>query len=711
MTNLTINIVETCQAREMQQFEIAWGDMCTSFSKVGRKGKMTLSEYQVALDAERKQDKDGSAWIPCSAIDPAGKRVQANMQEAFCLVLDIDSGMQLEDVKSRIQGWEAFVHSSFSHSPEKPKWRVILPLAEPIPAKDLGKVFDVFQERFDGRLDATCGHDSAHLYYTPACPADAEHLFQHEHLEGTFLDGKAILASVSATQKSSTVPVSKKMLAPAPASLHAGVAEGGRNNTAFKLAAKMFGEGRDEESVTHELLKWNERNDPPLEESEVRQVVQSARKNIARKGAAADEEVDAIVDAMNAQYAWVQKQQRIYRFAHQDFTTIDLLSKELANTQIWVNDGNRNKLVTHADAWFKSPRRRMHVDVDFVPGADMIVNNCINRWQGWGAMPVAGDVTPWNELLDHLFVGAPEHRKWFEQWVAYPIQRPGTKLTTATVLWSIVQGVGKSLIGETIGMLYGKHFRVISAVELHASFNGWMHDVQFVLGEENSGADPRADANRLKALITGTTVVVNEKYQPALELPNCVNFLFTSNHPDAFYLEDADRRFYVWEISAGRLPNEFYEKFVDWRDNRGGINALMHHLQHLDLTGFLPKGNAPMTKAKLEMIYHSKSDLERWLMDTFEDETAVEAVFGKQVATLEEVTEAYNRERRGRTTTTAVSKALKRHHSHSSRRVSCGRRRHKLRSLVNHEGWELADNTAWAREFEKPALIGARMIL
>ena len=185
-----------------------------------------------------------------------------------------------------------------------------------------------------------------------------------------------------------------------------------------------------------------------------------------------------------------------------------------------------------------------------------------------------GDVSPWTSLIDHLFSGKQEPRKWFEQWLAYPIQHPGTKLNTAAVLWSARQGAGKTMVGETVGKLYDSHFKTISAVELHGAYNNWTKACQFVLGEENASSDHRADSNKPKHLITGSTIVVNEKYQPSFELKNVMNFLFTSNHPDAFHLEDHDRRFFVWEIKADRLPDDFYSRFVDWRDNQGGLTAL-----------------------------------------------------------------------------------------------------------------------------------------
>lgn len=186
-----INVISGCQSTEVNQTEITWKEMQEIFSKVDRKGGMTLQEYQDAPDKKRKEDKDGTAWIPCSMINPAGKRNQENIDKAYFIVLDIDSGMALDDVKKGIEGYEAVIHSSYSHTPEHPKWRVIIPLGEPVSANVIGKLFDHFQDRYNGLLDPSCGHDSARLYYIPACPSDAEHLFHAEHIEGTFLDGQA----------------------------------------------------------------------------------------------------------------------------------------------------------------------------------------------------------------------------------------------------------------------------------------------------------------------------------------------------------------------------------------------------------------------------------------------------------------------------------------------------------------------------------------
>jgi hypothetical protein len=71
------------------------------------------------------------------------------------------------------------------------------------------------------------------------------------------------------------------------------------------------------------------------------------------------------------------------------------------------------------------------------------LDNAINRWRGMGCTPQTGDVAPWKMFLEQLI---PDEvaRKWFGQWIAYPLQHLGAKLETAVILWSVQQGTGKT---------------------------------------------------------------------------------------------------------------------------------------------------------------------------------------------------------------------------------------------------------------------------
>lgn len=404
---------------------------------------------------------------------------------------------------------------------------------------------------------------------------------------------------------------------------------------------------------------------------------------------------------LNEGHAWIERYSQVYRFKFSDFISPAAFRMHYGNVPALLRADGEVKRTTLGDAWLRSPNRREHLDVVYEPGKPPITDGCVNLWQGWGCEPNPGDIEPWCKLLDFVFGDDLVSRTWFEAWAAYPVQYPGAKLNCAVVIWSARQGVGKTLIGETIGTIYGKgNFQTISAAELHGSFNGWAKRCQFVLGEENASSDHRADSNRLKQLITGDTITVNEKFQPVIALKNRLNFLFTSNHPDAFFLETFDRRFFVWEISAERLPDAFYADFVDWRDNRGGTAALFDHFRTLDLSAFNPKAAAPMTAAKQEMIDTSRSDVERWLNELRSDPELAVTLLGREIVTLDDLVHTYNKRGGAKVNTTSVGKALHRLGNRDKRRIKLKGGRPHLVSVCRSDYWAEQDNSAWATEYE-----------
>ena len=231
-----------------------------------------------------------------------------------------------------------------------------------------------------------------------------------------------------------------------------------------------------------------------------------------------------------------------------------------------------------------------------------------NTWRGWGCEPKKGDVKPWKDLLDYLFKGDKENRTWFERWCAYPLRHPGEKLYTSVLMWGEGQGTGKSLVGYTLGEIYGENASVIGQEHLHGSFNSWAVGKQFVMGEEISGNDKLETTDRLKAMITQKKVVVNEKFKPQYVIPDTLNYYFTSNHPAAFFLRNEERRNFIWEAPEVPLPGAFYKAYNTWLKAEGPA-ALFHYLTKLDLGDFSPTAPAPVTSAKIEMVERNKSDL------------------------------------------------------------------------------------------------------
>lgn len=268
-----------------------------------------------------------------------------------------------------------------------------------------------------------------------------------------------------------------------------------------------------------------------------------------------------------------------------------------------------------ATDWLKWESRSQVDTLAYEPGAPSVTEDgALNVWRGMGVKPEEGDVAPWHDLLSHLFgKGEAAQRKWFEQWCAFPLQNLGYKMATASVLWGKVHGSGKTLVGHTLMRIYGVNSEEIHDTELRDERNEWAENKQFILADDITGTSNRELANMLKTLITRKTVRLNPKYIPSYSVRDCINCYFTANDPDAFYLDDGDRRYFIHEVRAGKYPTERRRVFVDWRDSDDGAAALYAYLLGVDLTGFDPQAEAMVTDSKRDMIHVVKSDLGAWV--------------------------------------------------------------------------------------------------
>lgn len=334
--------------------------------------------------------------------------------------------------------------------------------------------------------------------------------------------------------------------------------------------------------------------------------------------------------------------------------------------QTLKDDGTLSlKTVQAAPQWLKWPLRHEAGKIVYAPGQPRFTKDYdLNTWAGWGVEPKAGDVKPFVKLLSHLFQGSePEALPWFLKWCAYPFQYPGTKMFSSVVLQGRIHGTGKSLVGYSLGKIYGKNFTEINQGDLHNNFNEWAENKQFVLGDDVTGSDKRADADMLKKLITQEQIRLNPKHLSTYVIRDCINYLWTTNQPDAFFLEDTDRRFFIHEVTVPPLPEEWYVDYKLWLDTTGA-SAIFHYLKNLPLAGFNPAGPALRTKAKERMTEDVRSDLGSWvrrLLTTPDEVLRVGSVpLDCDLYTNKQLLNLYDPEGRTRTTGNGLGRELKR---------------------------------------------------
>jgi hypothetical protein len=108
-------------------------------------------------------------WSP-AIYAPDTTRAKANVIEVSMFVADLDGGTTPEEIAAWLNGTAFVMHSTYSHTPEHPKLRAVLLLAEPIPAAIYDEVWlQVNVHIFRSLLDPST-KDVSRAYFLPSGP-------------------------------------------------------------------------------------------------------------------------------------------------------------------------------------------------------------------------------------------------------------------------------------------------------------------------------------------------------------------------------------------------------------------------------------------------------------------------------------------------------------------------------------------------------------
>jgi putative DNA primase/helicase len=136
-----------------------------------------------------RRRKDGELFSPATFI---GTRAKQNVTEACMLVLDYDHDANFERELQmwRERGYTLIVYTTYSHTEKEHRFRVVIPLAAPIPADQFHLLWHWAFNLSGGKIDRSAS-DISRMFYTPAVASeDADRLF--ESVEGSLLDWRTL---------------------------------------------------------------------------------------------------------------------------------------------------------------------------------------------------------------------------------------------------------------------------------------------------------------------------------------------------------------------------------------------------------------------------------------------------------------------------------------------------------------------------------------
>ena len=143
-------------------------------------------------------------------------RLDVNVRQVYMAVLDLDHMTEPPEVLlAPWKGYNYIFHTTYSHNPAENdnRYRLIVPLAEPISAEEFRRIWPVLFEMSGGRADKKCKNLSR-LFFMPAHHPDrAKEAFCYVHMDGKPLTiSKKAIAAVEKAEKKAATPSAR----PAP---------------------------------------------------------------------------------------------------------------------------------------------------------------------------------------------------------------------------------------------------------------------------------------------------------------------------------------------------------------------------------------------------------------------------------------------------------------------------------------------------------------
>ena len=299
-----------------------------------------------------------------------------------------------------------------------------------------------------------------------------------------------------------------------------------------------------------------------------------------------------------------------------------------------IHNARKIEAATCYDENRQGMNARVLVGVTYAAGEDVLVarNGDIygNRWRD--ARPDVsrvppGDITPW---LDHCRLLVPDERELNHIWdvMAFKLQNPRVKINHA-ILHGGNGGSGKDTMWAPFMWAVCGPALVNRGLIDGDTINGqWGYALEseiILLNElkEPEASQRRALANKLKPIIAAPPemLTVNRKNMHPYDMVNRAFVLAFSNDLLPLTLSSDDRRWFVIWTSAPKMEKVDADAMWDWYKKEGGFEHIAQWLYARDVSAFSAGATPPMTDTKANLVEHSMSMAESFMVDLIRNRT------------------------------------------------------------------------------------------
>lgn len=188
---------------------VSWEKLTERLSRCKRTSE-TVAEYKSMSKPDKAKAKDIGGFV--GGTINGGNRKAGTIVDRSMVTLDIDFGQPdtpaiIEDV---FYGFAWCLYSTHSHTPETPRFRVVIPLTRPVTPDEYIPIARRLAQDIGIDLFDSSTYEPSRLMFWPSCPKDGEYIFKEG--KGKASDADAILDSYTDWRNPEEWPIDKRTL-------------------------------------------------------------------------------------------------------------------------------------------------------------------------------------------------------------------------------------------------------------------------------------------------------------------------------------------------------------------------------------------------------------------------------------------------------------------------------------------------------------------
>ena len=186
---LWISTASHLESQSWKNKELSWSRILAKLSKCERTGE-TFKEYLSMTKPQQTKAKDKGGFV--GGRLSGGRRIRENVASRSLITIDVDhaTGDFLAFCDLELPyAWA--VYSTHSHSPEKPRYRLLIPLEKEVRPDEYEAIIRKIADEIGmDRVDHTC-FQVQQLMFWPSAASDAEYVFEYN--DADFLKPEDVL--------------------------------------------------------------------------------------------------------------------------------------------------------------------------------------------------------------------------------------------------------------------------------------------------------------------------------------------------------------------------------------------------------------------------------------------------------------------------------------------------------------------------------------